>query len=471
MYTSYIGNKFLKIYREKNNLPQDYTARQFFDEELFPLFFDNGQHLMHVGNSPFFQKPTKIAVEEHGSKANAQLYNLRSKITEGVPSGAIFVGYGAENIEATSSGQITTMPFNFEENEMYASWIGQALAIGVSGGLVIQTDNGETLLALYKGWKIYRKYLSQTPNLKDKQIETWNGHWLNHAFGEYFHANNPLAEFDPKPEKVLGRLAIPTIDWVQIIFALSRQYPDETITTYIYNLSQTNTTLGFVNIRLPKVRKLIQLKGELYALPKTRKHYKSFEGMYSTFYNLKNASKLGVIGLKALEPKNLRSFMPKGTARYAQGKDYKFSNPNIKVKKNETAEVFEVRQQKAKDKYDGEIINFQIFKTWIIAMLNNKKELNVLAEQIAQALIDFEEKAQNSETGRGKSSQNRLSEEVKSSKSLKSFIENLTALMAKHKEGATIFKKVKDAIITLPSDLFPLFVTLIRFEYQFKKSI
>lgn len=471
MYTSYIGNKFLKIYREKNNLSEDYTARQFFDEELFPLFFDNEQHLMHVGNSPFFQKPTKKAVEEHGSKSKAQLYNLHTKIESGIRSFATFVGYAAEGVYATSSGQITSMSFDFEDDEMYASWIGQALAIGVSGALIIQIDEEKVLWTLYNGWKYYRKYLLQTPNLKSKQIETWNGHWLNHAFGEYFHSKNPLAEFDPKPENKSGTLAIPTIDWIKIVFALSREYPKQTMTAYVYSLSQTNTTLGFINIRLPKVRKLIQLKGELYALPKTRKHYKAFEEMYSTFYKLREAYKLGIIGLKALEPDKLRAFMPKGTAQYAQGKDYKFSNPNIKVKKNETPEVFETRQQKAKDKYNGEIINFQIFKTWIIAMLNNKKELNALAEQVAQALIDFEDKARSSDTGRGKSVQNRLSEEVKSSKSLKLFIENLTALMAKHKEGAMVFKKVKDAVIALPSDLFPLFITLIRFEYQYKKSI
>lgn len=471
MYTSYIGNKFLKIYREKKNLPEDYSARQFFDKEMFPLFFDNEQHLMHVGNSPFFQKPTKKAVEEHGSKAKAQLYNLHSKIESGVRSFATFVGYAAEGVQATSSGQITSMAFDFEDDEMYASWIGQALAIGVSGALIIQIDEEKILWTLYNGWKHYRKYLSQTPNLKSKQIETWNGHWLNHTFGEYFNPKNVLAEFDPKPENKSGTLAIPTIDWIKIVFALSREYPEQTITAYVYSLSQTNTTLGFINLRLPKVRKLIQLKGELYELPKTRKYYKAFEEMYSTFYDLKNACKLGVIGLKALEPDKLRAFMPKGTAQYAQGKDYKFSNPNIKAKKDETTEAFEVRQQKAKNKYNREIINFQIFKTWIIAMLNNKKELNALAEQVAQALIDFEIKAQNSDTGRGKSTQNRLSEDVKSSKSLKSFIENLTDLMKKYKEGAEIFKKVKDTVIELPSDLFPLFITLIRFEYQFKKSI
>jgi hypothetical protein len=193
--------------------------------------------------------------------------------------------------------------------------------------------------------------------------------------------------------------------------------------------------------------------------------------MYSTFYNFKNACKLGVIGLKTLEPSGLRDFMPKGTVQYAKGNDYKFTDINLKLKKNEDADAFDNRRLKANEKRKGEVLNFQIFKTWIIAMLSNKKELNALAEQVAQALIDFESKSQSSDTGRGKATQSRLSEEVKSSKSLKDFIEKLTDLMSKYKEGAEVFKKVKDSVIELPSDLFPLFVTLIRFEYQFKKSI
>lgn len=362
------------------------------------------------------------------------------------------------------------MSFEIDGEEMYASWIGQALAIGVNGGLAIQIGEEEILWSLFGGWIFYRKYLSQTPNLKDKQIETWNGHWVHHAFGKNFDANNPLAGFDPQPEKVIGRLAIPTIDWIKVIFAFSRQFPNRIITIYAYNLSQTNTTLGFINVLLPKVSNLIHLKEQLYTLSSDGNHDKDFEQMYSTFFTFKNACKLGTIGLKALEPSGLREFMPIGTTKYAKGNDYKFSDIHFDQKKNEAPEVFEARMQKAKSKYENEVINFKIYKIWITAMLNNKKELNALAEQVAQALIDFEGQSQHSEAGRGKSTQNRLSEDVKSSKSLKEFIEKLTDLMEKYKEGAEIFKKVKDTVIELPPDLFPLFVTLIRFEYQFKNQ-
>jgi len=487
MYTSYIGKKFLKIYRDKKKLPDDYTARQFFDEELFPLFFDNEKFFMSVHSSPFdqlfaesgakFKKHKKEnpgvpfiplhKIKEHRVR---KLKELHEKIGNGEIGGNTAVGYYTKDNTGTTSGQITSMKEFVTSEDMYSSWIGEGLGIRVDGGIIL-IDKDDVLWTIFKGWNYYRKYLSQTPNLKDKQIETWNGHWLNHAFGEYFHVDNPLAEFDPKPENVLGKLAIPTIDWIKVIFALSRQYPKQTLTAYIYNLSKTNTTLGFINIQLPKVKKLVQLKGELYTLPRERLNHQNFEKMYSTFYDLKNACKLGVIGMKALEPKNLRAFMPSGSITYAQGKDYKFSNPKVQQKKNEETDEFEIREQKAKSKYNEQIINFQIFKTWITAMLNNKKELNALAEQVAQALIDFEVKNRTSESGRGKATYTRLSEDVKASKSLREFVEKLTELMSKYKEGAEVFKKVKDTVLELPSDLFPLFITLIRFEYQFKKSI
>ncbi len=441
MYTSYIGKKFLRLYRERNGLPDEYSARQFFDEVFFPIFFDSENHLMHVGNSPFFQKPTADAIKASGSKSLAQLHNLRNKIEAGVPSGAIYVGYAAEDIQATSSGQLTSIDFKADAEEMYASWFGQALGIGVSGGFVMLLDKEEVFWAVFEGWEVYRKYLTQTPNLKDKQIETWNGNWLNHAFGKSYDEANKTAGFNFNPENVLGKLAITTISWVQIVFALSRKYPNDILTAYAYNLSQTNTTLGFVNIYLPEVRSLIRLKEQLY----TYSEATDLELLYATYYNFKGACKLGTIGLKALEPDKLREYMPSGSITFAGGKDFKF---------------------KTNDDY----FQYQIFKTWIIAMLSNKTELNVFAERVAQALIDFEDKNKSSDAGRGKSTQDRLSMEVQSSKTLREFIENLTKVMKDYAIAATTFKEVKDSVIQLPADLFPLFITLIRFEYQFKKS-
>ncbi len=105
---------------------------------------------------------------------------------------SIFVGSAAKDVAGTTSGQVSSINVLADKDEMYASWIGEALGIGVSGGIVMLIDEPEILWALYSGWKQYRTFLNQTPNVKDKQIETWNGQWLCHCFQPYFDKTYPL---------------------------------------------------------------------------------------------------------------------------------------------------------------------------------------------------------------------------------------------------------------------------------------
>lgn len=439
MYTSYIGKKFLQLYREKEKKPDDYSARQFFDEVLFPTFFDSEQHLMHVGNSPFFQKPKEEDVKLHGSKSKAQYYNLQTEIESGSLSGSIFVGYAAKEIQSTSTGQLTSMNFNTNSEEIYASWIGEALGIGVSGGYVMLIDKPEVLLSLFYGWEQYRKYLKQTPNLKDKQIETWNGHWLCFALGKDIKNIDNLQGFQLETEVVLGKLAIPTKEWVKVIFTLSNSFASsKPLTVYAYNLSQTNTTFGFINIYLPEIRRPFELRDAIFINKQDiilkDKQIEELE----TFYTFKNACRMGAIGLKALEPAKLREFMPSGSVLYAQGKEYKFTDENS-------------------------YINFSLYKLWIIAMLN-KTELLQLAADVAKALLSLEKVKED----RGKTTQTQSSKELLEAKSLKSFIDNLTENI--NEENSNTFKNVVEQLVKMPSDNFPLFVTLIRFEYAYQKN-
>jgi hypothetical protein len=439
MYTSYIGKKFLKLYREKEKKPHDYSAKQFFDEVFFPLFFDDEKHLMHVGNSPFFQKPTEEAVKLNGSKAKAQLSNLRKKIELGIPSGAIYVGYGAEEIQATSSGQISSINVSIDEEEIYSSWLGQALGIGVNGGFVMLLQEDQILLSLFEGWQYYRHYLKQTPNVKDKQIETWNGQWVCHLLGDDFNKDRPFDGFSVETTEVQGNIAIPTKAWSIVIFALTKRFQGK-ITTYAYNLSQTNTTLGFINIYLPEIEYLYELKDKLFLnksdVVLNRKQISELE----TFYNFKSACKMGTIGLKAIEPRGLREFMPKGSVDFAQGKEFKFSDENS----------FQI---------------FQLYQIWITAMLN-KTELLQLASDVAKTLIDLESKQSGRE--QTKTTQNRTSKEVMESKTIKDFIDGLVEVI--NNDNADTFKNVVEQILKMPSDNFPLFNTLIRFEYSYQKS-
>ncbi|MDI9874219.1 hypothetical protein [Flectobacillus rivi] len=439
MYTSYIGKKFLLLYKEKEKKPQDYSAKQFFDEVFFPLFFDSEKHLMHVGNSPFFQKPTEDAIKLNGSKSKAQLFNLRKKIESGIPSGSIYVGYGAEEIQATSSGQLSSINIEINEEEIYTSWIGQGLGIGVSGGFVMLLQEDEILLSLFEGWKYYRQYLVQTPKVKDKQIETWNGQWLCHFLSDDFNINRPFDGFSIETTEVQGNIAIPTKAWSMVIFALTKQFHGK-ITAYAYNLSQTNTTLGFINIYLPEIEYLYELKDKLFIeraeVILNRKQISELE----TFFNFRSACKIGTIGLKALEPRGLREFMPKGSVDFAQGKEFKFSNENS----------YQL---------------FQLYQIWITAMLNKTELLN-LASNVAKTLIDLE--SNQSDREKTKNTQLRTSKEVMEAKTTKDFIDGLVEIISK--ENADTFKNVVEQVLKMPSDNFPLFNTLIRFEYSYQKS-
>lgn len=437
MYTSYIGKKFLTIYNERKKTTL--TSKEFFEEIFFELFFTDESHLMHVGNSPFFQKPKKEDVNKHGGKSLAQYANLKKKIESDTPSGAIFVGYAAEEIRATTSGQVTTLDCNIDEEEMYASWIGESLGIGVSGALVMLIDEPKILWTLYQGWQYYRKYLQQTPNLKDKQIETWNGHWLYHSFDRKYNPDDPWENFQVETSNVQGKVAIPTNEWSKVIFALSKQYPKQTLTAYTYSLSQTNTTLGFINLYLPQVQKLYELRDVIFiAETQSILKDKQLEEL-KTFFNFKNACKLGTIGLKALEPDKLRTYMPKGSVQYAQGKNFKFSD-------------------------EESYFNYQLYKLWIIAMLNKTELLN-LASKVAKALLKIE-----TQDERGKKIFATLSDEVLSAGNIKNFIKSLTNILEKAPENAGVFKEVVVQILKMPTDNFPLFATLIHFEYQYQKS-
>ncbi|MHA4812072.1 hypothetical protein ACX0G9_28505 [Flavitalea flava] len=419
------------------------TGKAFFDEVFFPLFFNQDKHLMHVSNSPFFQKPSQKAIETGISIPQLQLQKLHADIGSEAPNMAIFVGYAAKDLEGTTSGQLTSIDFNITPDEMYASWIGEALAIGVSGGLVMLIDNKDVLWSLFGGWIHYRNFLSQTPNVKDKQIETWNGQWLCHIFSRNYDRNNPFLNFKIETVEVQGNIAIPTQAWSKVVFSLVKGIRQPYITAYIYSLSQTNTTLGFINIYLGEVNKMYELRDKLFIQEKeTVLNDKEIEEL-SVFFNFKTACKQGTIGLKSIEPDKLRDYMPKGTVIYAKGNEYKLNS-------------------------EQSYFNFQLYKLWITAMLN-KTELLDLAGQTAKALVTLENDRKLDSRGKtGGLTQD--SKEIRESRTVRDFIDLLTKLLEQSPANTELFKSIVEEVVKMPVDNFPLFVTLIRFEYVYQKQ-
>lgn len=437
MYTSYIGKKFLKYYNEKEN--KNNTAREFFDEIMFPLFFNNKRHLLHVGNSAFFQKPSKEFLDLSTNEQEARLKKLHYDIANEPPNMATYVGYAAKDVIGTTSGQLTDIDFKIDEEEMYASWIGQSLGLGVSGGFVLAIDDPEVLFSIHKGARYYREYLNKTPNVKDKQIETWNGHWLNHYYSEDFDNDDIWANFNLEIKETSGILSIPTIIWSQMIFTFAKLFPNTEIILYSYNLSQTNTTLGFIKVYLPQIKRMFEFRDALFINEKesalSDKQIKSLE----PFWGFKEVCRGGTIGLKAIEPKGLRDYLPIGSYKYSSGKDLNITEKNYTT--------------------------YFIYKLWVIAMLN-KTELLKLAEKLATVLVGY--KTNKTEETRGKTTKSREITEMLESRNLKFFIENLTKLMESYDRNKELFKEVVEEALKMPVDNLPLFLTLIKFEYNYQ---
>lgn len=354
---------------------------------------------------------------------------------------SIYVGAPAKDIEGTTSGQVSSIDIAIDSDEMYASWIGEALAIGVNGGFVMLIDNDEILWNLYIGWKYYRKYLSQTPNIKDKQIETWNGQWLSHCLSKSFDENYPEDNLNIEPENVQGKLAIPTIKWTSVMLSLSRRFSNSQMIAYAYNLSQTNTTLGFINLYLKEIHEIYEIQDQLI-LESDKTILSDFDiEKFEPFFYFKDACAFGTIGLKALEPAKLREFMPKGSVLYAQGKDYKFKD-------------------------EESHFNYKLFKIWIYAMLN-KKEIIQLANQLALILLKHEHS--NKEENRGKTGKGEQVKKVIESRYFKEFAENIKLLVNKE-NSSKLEEIVQKSYLEITTDNFPLFLTLVRFQYQIHKS-
>lgn len=459
MYTSFIGKKFLAAWNAREG--KALTARRFFDEVMFKDFFDDARHLMHVANSPFFQSVSAKDLATGKRESEIRRENLHNAVATKSPNASFFVGSAADGVTATTSGQVTTMPgvvqvektlnatlfpeeragpcLKIDKEEIYASWIGEGLAMGVSGGYYMLSEREELLLAVFEGWKVYRKFLAQTPNLKGRQIETWNGQWIAHWLG----GGDPAAFYPDWEEKVDAKTkakynAIKTLEWTKLLFALCKRFSGEVLTVYAYNLSQTNTTLGFLNLNLPEVNRLNEYRDKVFISKKESVLISDEINELIPYFTFKRAAEFGVIGLRTLEPDKLREYLPQ-------------RDP----KKNKDLNLTKAENHK----------QFQIFKLWIYAMLN-RTELLELSGRIAQILHQFEDAGS---SDRGKKVHDQLSDEVRGATSLRVFADKLGEVLGLFPAASGTFRAAVDNAVKMPADQLPLFVALIRFEYNYQK--
>ena len=436
MITSLFGKIFLEAYNEEYGT--SYDARSFFIEKFYPLFFDQNKYMMYVTNSPFVQHlPNsrecmlgKLKFEGK-EKRQERLESFLLKVDNSEPDASIAVGYPSLDVSAKTSGQVTNISMKISKEEIFYSWIGGALGITVKGSFSILFKNKKILLDIYKGWEWYRQALNQIPKLDGNKINSWNGQWLSHFYDtNVYNVNSPMDNFYPYETDKSGFMYIQTQSWTKVLIGITKHYDLSKELGYIYNLGNTNTTVGFIPFDLEQIHRPI----EFYQMIFGENDGREAEKLWGTAYGFEKVCMNGEIGVKAMEPKGLREyFLSRGN-----------KGPTIpKAPKDKEQEI-----------------NYNVYKSWILAMLNNK-DLWVKSQRLAELLNEASVDKDKSHSTKRKN----LVETVLEAVNKKQFVAAMTDVMAFVSNKEELKGVVKD-INEMSTDNVPYFLTLLRFQYK-----
>ena len=430
MIAANIGRTFLNAYNEK--FTKNYSAKEFFVEVYWQLFFNHEKYLMSAGNSPLenpkisWDKMMKGHIPYETFEKRKERFNKTISKFESEPANmSTAIGFPSLDLTASTSGQITNMNLPMKEEEIYLSWIGSGFGIGVQSGLSMFFDNRHILLDLFEGWQLYRSYLNQTPQLRGNQINTWNGQWLAHRYNKNtYDEKNPTASFSPLGTIKDVGLEINTQSWTKVLIGIARTYSDSMETAYVYSLGQTNITIGFVPFELPKIR----MPYDLFAKYFGTTNIEQVENLFGTEIGFTKACQMGAIGVNALEPKGFKDTLNKGVIP-------KYSDTDAEKK-----------------------INFNTYQIWLLAMLNNE-QLWEQSQQIAKTLSEYSKSGTKAKKDKSQEVTNLLSSVNKNL-----FIDKLKVIVD-GSENVEQLNQIAKTIHFMPTDNVPYFLTLIRFQY------
>ena len=457
-----VGRIFLKAFNEKNN--KSYSSKEFFEKILFDLFFNHSNYMIWPTNSPFVQmkkgqKVHLLSEEERRDKLNEFFVKAKTE----TPDSSFAIGFPASELKefATTSGLVSDLEIPIDESDIYYSWIGSGLGIGVSGGVCIFFTDPEILLKIFEGWSVYRKFLNYETldKLAPNKINSWNGQWLNYAYSKKYRENFDFASLTNqqvfKQEKS-GTIVIETIKWSKLFFNISRQFSDQILIGYIYSLGQTNKTLGFFPFHFKQAQTIKDFYKLLFGENNAIRDSAVYEDIYGT--HIKRACELGVMGLHALQPKGLKQY-------FAEGKKPDFKKTKITQKRGEDENAYKISEEKASLKDKGKVILFRTYKTWLVAMITkNKEEMIDYTKDIASALHSY--RANDTKTV----AKNLVEKELLVAKSKKKFIDALVEIVKNiQKEHLEVFKELKNRVHLMTSEDFGYFVVLLRFDYAYEE--
>lgn len=433
MITTLIGKTFLKAYNERYKA--EYEAKEFFEDVFFELLFNHPKYLQWVTNSPFVQmrkgqKVYSLTTDER----NEKLSDFFDKVETLDPDASFAIGFPAAETKtfASTSGLVSDLVIETDEEEVYCSWFGGALGIGVAGGYNILLDESDILLEIFEGWKYYRKYLNDPTleKLRGNQVNSWNGQWLTYKLGKHFRDDFLFRDLtDEGIFKVTDSLIeVDTVEWSNLFFSLSNKLPNKTLSAYIYSLGQTNKTIGFIPIHLKSGKRLVDVNKQLYDSTDTFDS-KEFQALFGR--HIKRACELGSIGLQALRPKGLTKY-------FNNTKNFSFNK-------------------------EQDLINYQSYKIWLTAMMTkNKDEITDYTMGMATLILRYRSIA------KGTTGRNLIENELFAASSKRYFLEALSS-MIKDLEGDDLeaLKKLRDEVHLMTNEEFVYFNTLLKFDYKY----
>ena len=98
--------------------------------------------MMTAGNAPL-ENP-KISWDDmiRGTKPyetqqqrNERFEKLIKKMDNNIADASVARAYPSTDVNATTSGQVTNLSLPLSTEDIYASWLGDALAVGIQGGI------------------------------------------------------------------------------------------------------------------------------------------------------------------------------------------------------------------------------------------------------------------------------------------------------------------------------------------------
>lgn len=438
MVTTNIGRIFLEAYNRKYET--SYSPKAFFDEVYHPIFFNHPKYLMWATNSPFVQMAGNQ--KAHTLKPDERLVkkeNLHIKIKNGDIDASTAVGYYASETKeyTTTSGQVSDLNVTVTPDDVYYSWFGASLGIGMEGGLSVLFDKPEILLLLFDGWKLYREFLNKSElKIQGNKINTWNGQYLHLRLS----LNKEPAFLDFEREKILKAekegISFDTIKWTRLFFDLSKAYPTESWTGYVYSFGRTNKTIGFIQFEFIAAKRLYNFYSTLFGESAAIQDAGTYEELYGQ--HIIRACEQGIIGEMALCPDSLIKNM----------------RDNEKISFN----------TKNQETYDKDLITYRTYKTWLLAMITkNNEEMLEATMQLATILKEFRSNAK-----KGSRNEANMIDSLLESTSKTDFVKQLAEFVPGIKEEDKPFiYEFRNWIHYMNRNDFMYTRTLLKFDYIF----